>query len=220
MSSFGSTALLTTYLLTMISLKYALQLKTSRSFSKVFRSGFSVRSLSGASKEVLTASSDEAYFEKLDKHQKTVPKISIADEVRNLVATNSGHGTLATNSIQYPGFPTGSVVEFVLDEDGLPIFSLSTMSAHTKEIVSDKRASLVVTAKDFQTIADGRITMIGEVSKVTDDALKSKFREIYLKKHTNSYWIDFGYVFSTSKGKANARNHELTHSIVIFPSLK
>lgn len=153
-----------------------------------------MRALTGSSKETFPTSSDEAYFERLDKHQRAVPKISIAEEVRNLVASNSGHGTLATNSIQYPGFPTGSIVEFVLDEDGLPIFSLSTMSAHTKEVVMDKRASLVVTAKDFQTIADGRITMIGEVSKVTDDVLKSKYREIYLKKHGNSYWIDFGYV--------------------------
>lgn len=195
MSSFGSTALITTYLLTMISLKYALRLKQSGNLSKVFRTGLLSKASSGTARGTSSPISDEVYFEKLDKHQRAVPKVSIAEEVRNLVASNSGHGTLSTNSIQYPGFPTGSVVEFALDEDGLPIFSMSTMSAHTKEVIADKRASLVVTAKDFQTIADGRITMIGEVSKVTDDALKSRFREIYMKKHTGSYWIDFGYVF-------------------------
>jgi putative heme iron utilization protein len=136
--------------------------------------------------------SEEEMIERWRKHESTAARLSVAEEIRNLIHTSSSHGVLSTNSLQYPGYPVGSVVAFVLDEDGLPFFSLSTMSAHTRELLADNRASLVVMAYDFKSIAEGRISILGTISKVLDEASKSKLRERYLERHKDSYWIDFG----------------------------
>lgn len=61
-----------------------------------------------------------------------------------------GFGVLSTNSVQYSGFPTGSVVGFWLDAQGLPFFSFSTMSAHTTDVNADGKVSLTVMASDFK----------------------------------------------------------------------
>lgn len=209
MPPLGPTTFFTTYLLAMISIRFALRFKATgglrvKNFSsspnwngKQFYSSLSSTAKDGdghdSGLDAPTLSKlDEDYLEKLQKHQSMAAKLSIAEEVRNLVHSSTGHGVLSTNSIQFPGYPTGSAVAFELDEDGLPFFSLSTMSAHTKELIADKKASLVVMAKDFKTIAEGRVTMIGEIKKVADETIKSRLRERYLSKHRDSYWIDFG----------------------------
>lgn len=43
------------------------------------------------------------------------------------------------------GFPSGSVVEYALPEGkALPVFSLSSLSPHTRDVQRDDRVSLVV----------------------------------------------------------------------------
>lgn len=96
--------------------------------------------------------------------------------------------------MQYSGFPTGSVVGFNVDEDGLPFFVFSSMSAHTKDILVDGRVSLTITSKDFKGAAEGRVVLIGNISPVTDASEKQSLRDKYLLKHKDAYWIDFGFV--------------------------
>ena len=88
----------------------------------------------------------------LRAYQDKVPRLSMAEEVRTLIDNSLMYGTLSTNSDQFPGYPTGSVVGFELDDNGLPFFVFSSMSAHTKDLLKDSRSSLTVLANDFKGI--------------------------------------------------------------------
>jgi putative heme iron utilization protein len=135
---------------------------------------------------------DEALIAKFKDNQAAQKRLSFAEEVRTLIDNSICYGTLSTNSVQYEGFPTGSIVGFELDEAGKPFFVFSSMSAHTKDILMDERASLCVTAKDFKGAAEGRVVLIGNVKKVDDDARRAVLRDRYLARHKDAFWVDFG----------------------------
>jgi len=136
---------------------------------------------------------DDQLLQKFRTHQANAAKISIAEEIRTLIENSIGYGVLSTNSIQFSGFPTGSVVGFSLDDQGKPFFVFSTMSAHTSDIIADGRVSLTVTANDFKGAADGRVVLIGKVSRLSSD-LQASYREKYVTRHKDAFWIDFGYM--------------------------
>ena len=135
--------------------------------------------------------SDTDNLEKFKTIQSTAKKPSIAQEIKTLVTSSNGYGVISTNSDKFPGFPTGSVVGFACEEAGMPFFALSSMSAHTRDIMKDPRCSLTVNSKNFKDASDGRVNIIGTLSQLPADKVK-EYREIYLKKHKNAYWIDFG----------------------------
>ena len=110
---------------------------------------------------------EEALVAKFKENQAAAKKLSFAEEVRTLIDTSICYGTISTNSVQYEGFPTGSIVGFELDDAGRPFFVFSSMSAHTKDILADDRASLTITAKDFKGAAEGRVVLIGTNWKKT-----------------------------------------------------
>jgi hypothetical protein len=126
------------------------------------------------------------------EQQAALPRPTFAEEVKTLIDRSIGFGVLSTNSLQYPGFPTGSVVGFQTEQQGLPFFSFSTMSAHTNDLLNDGRASLTVMAKNFQGAAEGRVVLIGKIDKVTDPTLQQDLRARYRARHKDAYWIDFG----------------------------
>jgi putative heme iron utilization protein len=79
------------------------------------------------------------------------------------------------------------------------------MSAHTQDIKKDHRVSLTITAKDFKGAADGRVVLIGSVSELSKDKI-AEYRELYMKKHSDAYWIDFGdFSYFTMSGIDNIR---------------
>jgi putative heme iron utilization protein len=124
-------------------------------------------------------------------HQQGAARLTNAEEVRTLVENSNGYGVLSTNSKQYDGYPTGSVVGFALDDAGSPFFVFSSMSAHTADVAKDGRVSLTVMANDFKGAAEGRVAMIGNVSKLGGE-LKAAYRDMYFKRHPGAFWIDFG----------------------------
>jgi hypothetical protein len=50
---------------------------------------------------------EQAILTRFRDHQSSAARLSIAEEVRTLVDQSTGYGVLATNSLQYSGFPTG-----------------------------------------------------------------------------------------------------------------
>src|SRR5204862_5394349 len=82
--------------------------------------------------------------------QPPVPEPSFAERARTLVHLGRV-ASLSTLSRKQPGFPFGSVMPYGLDEQGRPIFLISTMAMHTQNLKADMRASLLVTQPD----ADG-----------------------------------------------------------------
>lgn len=115
-------------------------------------------------------------------------------QARSLIEYSTGYAVLSTLSKKNPGFPAGSVVGFALDAQGLPFFAFSTMSGHTQDLLQNVKgapAALTVTANGFKGAADARVTLVGSVSKVDGDEIKP-LRDLYLQKHTNAFWVDFG----------------------------
>lgn len=143
---------------------------------------------------------DEALVKQFRENQAKAPRLPMGVEVRTLIDQSLCYGTLSTNSVQYSGFPTGSIVGFELDDAGKPFFVFSTMSAHTKDVQQDGKVSLTVTAKDFKGAAEGRVVLIGNMKKVdpTDTETITKLRAKYLSRHKEAYWIDFGSMPSIS----------------------
>lgn len=66
-------------------------------------------------------------------------------------------GVLSTLSSKAEGFPEGSVVEYVADPQGRPIFSFSTLSSHTSDVQRDGRCSLTVLADGFNVSLPGAV---------------------------------------------------------------
>lgn len=103
---------------------------------------------------------EEELIAKFRENQSKAARLPMGVEVRTLIDQSLCYGTLSTNSVQYPNYPTGSIVGFELDDEGKPFFVFSTMSAHTKDVLKDEKASLTITAKDFKGAAEGRVTLL------------------------------------------------------------
>lgn len=75
-------------------------------------------------------------------------------------------GTLATHSMQMPGYPYASTLPFSLDENHHPVFFISALAEHTKNLDADARASFLVTGGDEKNVLNGtRMTLVGEVRR-------------------------------------------------------
>jgi putative heme iron utilization protein len=121
----------------------------------------------------------------------TVPEVSLAERARTLIHIGRV-GTLSTHSLKQPGFPFGSVMPYVADSCGRPIFFISSMAMHTHNARQDPRASLLVMeAGSHDPLGAARITLLGEVRPVAE-AEVAPARELYLKVHENArYWAEF-----------------------------
>ena len=139
-----------------------------------------------------SASDADAFVERLAAHQREAATLSLADESR-VIVDGSSVGTLSTignaDAGALAGFPCGGVVAYASDAvDGLPIFALSSLSRHARDVAADGRATLTVTREGFEDVGDGRVSLSGSVVAVEP----STVRETYLKKHPGAYWVDFG----------------------------
>ena len=121
-----------------------------------------------------------------------VPEPSHAERARTLVHLQKT-GSLSTLSRKQPGWPFGSVMPYGLDEQGQPVFLISTMAMHTQNLLGDPRASLLVTPPESRTdpLGAARVTLMGSAKKVPSGEV-AQVRELYLARHANaSYWVDF-----------------------------
>jgi hypothetical protein len=106
-------------------------------------------------------------------------------------------GTLSSLSRKQPGFPFGSMMPYGLDDDGRPIFLISTMAMHTQNLQVDPRASLFVTEPDTSgdALGSSRVTLIGNVTRIPEAELAAA-RTLYLTGYPESkYWVDFDDFF-------------------------
>ena len=121
-----------------------------------------------------------------------IPEPSYAERARTLMHLGRA-GSLSTLSRKQPGFPFGSVMPYSLDEQGRPIFLISTMAMHTQNLKADARASLLVTPDDAgaDPLGASRVTLLGNVAPVPETEVAAA-RSLYLGRHANSrYWVDF-----------------------------
>ena len=121
-----------------------------------------------------------------------LPEPSHAERARTLLHLGRV-GSLSTLSRKCPGFPFGSLMPYALDDNGRPIFLISTMAMHTQNLQQDGRASLLVTepGSSGDPLGAARVTVVGNASRIAE-AERAEARRIYLERHENSkYWVDF-----------------------------
>ena len=61
------------------------------------------------------------------------------------------------------GDPFGTIVDFASDGAGCPLFCLSPLAIHTRNIMEDPRCSLVVQMPGWTGMANARVTIFGDV---------------------------------------------------------
>ena len=110
------------------------------------------------------------------------------------VLAGTFHGVLSTHSLEQAGYPVGSVVPYVLDQDGLPLLLLSHLSQHTKNLDADGRCGLtVVEVGDGDVQERGRLSAVGDVTPSGPDAdVQCYFRYF---PHARMYFEQLGFRF-------------------------
>ncbi len=101
-------------------------------------------------------------------------------------------GTLATHSVQVPGFPYATVLPYVLDSQHRPLLCISALAEHTKNVLADPRVSLSVVqpgAEDVQDVA--RLTLVATIERIEPDpALLARYLR-YQPKTAELLALDF-----------------------------
>ena len=123
-----------------------------------------------------------------------IPTPTHAERARTLVAQIST-GTLCTLAIEPEGYPYGSFVTVAFENED-PVFLISELAEHTKNLERDPRASLLVAeASPADPLANGRVTMLGPCTRV--DADGGGARAAFFAVHPNSryyaYFRDFAF---------------------------
>ncbi len=118
-----------------------------------------------------------------------VPTPTHAERARTLAAQIST-GTLCTLALEPEGYPYGSFVTVAFD-NGNPIFLISGLAEHTKNLERDPRASLLVAeGGSADPLANGRVTILGPCTRVEGDC--GSARAAFFAAHPNSsYYADF-----------------------------
>ena len=97
-----------------------------------------------------------------------VPTPTHAERARTLVA-QIPTGTLCTIAQEPNGYPYGSFVTVAFDE-GNPVFLISGLAEHTKNLDRDPRASLLVAeGSAADPLANGRVTLLGLCTRIEGD---------------------------------------------------
>ena len=125
-----------------------------------------------------------------------VPDTEGLAEKSKLLLQDCDYSTLATQSLKHSGFPFASVVPYALDELGRPLFLISSMATHTKNLKTDDHACLLVESSDSEErLAGARVSVIGNIAPIPkeNEAEVASASQVYLKKHpTARQWADFG----------------------------
>jgi len=122
------------------------------------------------------------------------PEPTHAERTRTLVAGQS-RGSLATLALDPPGTPFGSIVTYGLDERGHPIGFVSTLAEHTRNLLADPRASLLVVEavpEGADPLAAGRATLLGRLERVGGEAEVEAAKAAYLVANPQAFYVAYG----------------------------
>ncbi len=122
------------------------------------------------------------------------PEPSHAERVRTLVAGQT-RGSLATLALDPPGTPFGSIVTYGLDGQGRPVSFVSTLAEHTRNLLADPRASLLVleaVGDDADPLAASRATLLGRMEQVGDQAEADAAKAAYLAANPQAFYVAYG----------------------------
>lgn len=120
-----------------------------------------------------------------------VPTPTHGERARTLAAAVTT-GALCTIAKDPEGFPYGSFVTFALDE-GAPVFLISELAEHTKNLRADARASLLAAESgQDDPLANGRVTLVGRCEILGEGVERDAARSAYLEALPNAaYYADY-----------------------------
>ena len=119
-----------------------------------------------------------------------VPTPTHAERAKTLAA-NFNTGSLATLSDTPEGYPHSSFVTYAL-HGAKPIFLVSALATHTKNLQRSPRASLMVAeAGEGNPLALGRVTLTGDCTPALKDQ-RGALKATFLRQHpTAEFYVDF-----------------------------
>ncbi|MRX27582.1 HugZ family protein [Kangiella sp. HZ709] len=107
-------------------------------------------------------------------------KTEVIKDARRLLRTQE-LGVLSTHSKSMEGYPFGSVTTYISTVNGEPIFYISDLAQHTRNILKDPRMSLIAfTGDDDDANAGARLTVMGEAVKIEKEQAE-KIAERYYR---------------------------------------
>ncbi len=124
--------------------------------------------------------------------QPAVAEPSLAERARTLVHLGRT-GTLASLSRKHPGWPFGSLMPYAADDQGQPLFLISSMAMQTHNLGADDRASLLIAHAEAAAdpLAGSRVTLMGRVLPLAKEQADPA-RGLYLARQPNARsWVDF-----------------------------
>ncbi|MFD1302474.1 HugZ family pyridoxamine 5'-phosphate oxidase [Methylobacterium marchantiae] len=102
-------------------------------------------------------------------------------------------GALATLDAQ-DGTPFASLVTIATDVDGTPLLLLSRLSAHTRNLLADPRASLLFSAGGKgDPLAHPRLTVTGRAAQTNEPRIRERFVARHPKAKLYADFPDFGF---------------------------
>jgi hypothetical protein len=92
------------------------------------------------------------------------------------------------------GAPLTTLIGVASDFDGAPLFLMSTLSRHTRNLANDPRASLLLTARDERgdPLNHPRVTLSGRIERCASPRAKVRYLQRNPKAHLYAGFADFG----------------------------
>ncbi len=122
-----------------------------------------------------------------------VPEPSHAEKAKTLVHAG-GISSLSTLSKKHDGYPFGSLMPYGISEVGEPIFLISSMAMHTRNLNQNPNSTLLILqrSKDGDSLGAGRVSLMGRAIKVVDEQ-RETVAEKYLERNPEAKnWMGFG----------------------------
>lgn len=102
-------------------------------------------------------------------------------------------GLLSTLSHKLGGYPFGSVVSCLTDHEARPLFLISQLAEHTRNIEHDARASFLVHEQSIEVQAGERLTLIGKAVRMeTTEQIKARYLR-YFPSAKPYFSLDFSF---------------------------
>jgi heme iron utilization protein len=119
--------------------------------------------------------------------------MSEKSDAARALADRERFATLATNSVRHAGWPYASILPYATDGEGRPVFVISSLAVHTKNLLQDGRCSVLITEKtDGSPLEAARVNLMGTLRELPDEE-QDGARQAFIGRHTDAAeWAMFG----------------------------
>ena len=116
-------------------------------------------------------------------------------QAARLVLEQHFAGILSTHSVEYPGYPFGSVVPFCLDESGQPLILISALAQHTRNIIANPKVALTLLEQGEGDVQqDARLTLLADTVEVDNvDACAERYYRYFPNNNGYHDQLDFRF---------------------------